>query len=75
MPTARLDVSIFCMDVRAFGKEFDSYVNRARDEHGVKYIRAMPSRVVEMPGTKNPRVRYFDDGRGPSSSRSSTWSC
>jgi heterodisulfide reductase subunit A-like polyferredoxin len=56
-----LDVSIFCMDVRAFGKEFDSYVNRARDENGVKYIRAIPSRVVEMPGTKNPRVRYFDD--------------
>ena len=56
----KLDVSIFCMDVRAFGKEFDSYVNRARDEHGVKYIRAIPSRVVEMPGTKNPRVRYFD---------------
>ncbi len=55
-----LEVSIFCMDVRAFGKEFDSYVNRARDEHGVKYIRAIPSRVVEMPGTKNPRVRYFD---------------
>ncbi|MEK7753420.1 MAG: FAD-dependent oxidoreductase, partial [Acidobacteriota bacterium] len=55
-----LDVTIFCMDVRAFGKEFDSYVNRARDEHGVKYIRAIPSRVVEMPGTKTPRVRYFD---------------
>ena len=56
-----LEVSIFCMDVRAFGKEFDSYVNRARDEHGVKYIRAIPSRVVEMPGTKNPRIRYFDE--------------
>jgi heterodisulfide reductase subunit A-like polyferredoxin len=55
-----MEVSIFCMDVRAFGKEFDSYVNRARDEHGVKYIRAIPSRVVEMPGTKNTRVRYFD---------------
>jgi heterodisulfide reductase subunit A-like polyferredoxin len=56
-----LDVSIFCMDVRAFGKEFDGYVNRARDEHGVKYIRAMPSRVVEMPGSKNARVRFFSD--------------
>ena len=55
-----LEISIFCMDVRAFGKEFDSYVNRARDENGVKYIRAIPSRVVEMPGTKTPRVRYFD---------------
>jgi len=56
-----LDISIFCMDVRAFGKEFDGYVNRARDEHGVKFIRAMPSRVVEMPGSKNARVRFFDE--------------
>ncbi|HEY5282584.1 MAG TPA: FAD-dependent oxidoreductase, partial [Polyangia bacterium] len=56
-----LEISIFCMDVRAFGKEFDGYVNRARDEHGVKYIRAMPSRVVEMPGSKNARVRFFDE--------------
>ena len=56
-----LDISIFCMDVRAFGKEFDGYANRARDEHGVKYIRAMPSRVVEMPGSKNARVRFFSD--------------
>ena len=54
-----LEISIFCMDIRAFGKEFDSYVDRARDEHGVKYIRAMPSRLVEMPGTRNPRIRYF----------------
>jgi heterodisulfide reductase subunit A-like polyferredoxin len=58
---AGLEVSIFCMDVRAFGKEFDNYVNRARDEHGVKFIRAMPSRIVEMPGSKNARIRYFDD--------------
>lgn len=56
-----LKVSIFCMDIRAFGKEFDQYVNRARDEHGVEFIRAMPSRIVEMPGSRNPRVRYFDE--------------
>jgi heterodisulfide reductase subunit A-like polyferredoxin len=55
-----LEISIFCMDVRAFGKEFDNYVNRARDEHGVKFIRAIPSRVFEMPGTGTPRIRYFD---------------
>jgi heterodisulfide reductase subunit A-like polyferredoxin len=59
--THGLKVSIFCMDIRAFGKEFDNYVNRARDEQHVEYIRAMPSRVVEMPGTKNARIRYFDE--------------
>jgi len=56
-----LDVSVFCMDIRAFGKEFDNYVNRAREENDVKFIRAIPSRVVEVPGTKNARVRYFDE--------------
>jgi heterodisulfide reductase subunit A-like polyferredoxin len=56
---AGLDISIFCMDVRAFGKEFDNYVLRAEREQGVKYIRSMPSRVVEMPETKNLRVRTF----------------
>jgi len=55
----KLEISIFCMDVRAFGKEFDSYVNRARDEQGVKFIRAIPSRIVEMPGSRTPRIRYF----------------
>jgi heterodisulfide reductase subunit A-like polyferredoxin len=55
------EIAIFCIDVRAFGKEFDRYVDRARSEHGVRYVRAIPSRVVEMPGTKNPRVRYFDE--------------
>jgi heterodisulfide reductase subunit A-like polyferredoxin len=56
-----LEIAIFCIDVRAFGKEFDRYVSRAQDEHGVRYVRAMPSRVVEMPGSKDLRLRYFDD--------------
>jgi heterodisulfide reductase subunit A len=30
----------------------------------VKYVRAMPSRIVEMPGTRNPRIRYFAPGDG-----------
>jgi heterodisulfide reductase subunit A-like polyferredoxin len=55
------EIAIFCIDIRAFGKEFDRYVDRARAEHGVRYVRAIPSRVVEMPGTRNPRVRYFDE--------------
>ncbi len=56
-----LSISIFCMDIRAFGKEFDAYVNRAREEHGVKFIRAIPSRIVEVPGSRDARIRYFDD--------------
>jgi heterodisulfide reductase subunit A-like polyferredoxin len=57
-----LEVSIFCLDVRAFGKEFDQYVERAKREHGVKFVHAMPSRLVEIPGSRSLRVRYFDPG-------------
>ena len=56
-----LEATIFCMDIRAFGKEFDAYVNRARNENNVQFIRAMPSRIVEVPGSRDARVRYFDE--------------
>jgi heterodisulfide reductase subunit A-like polyferredoxin len=55
-----LDVSIFCADVQAFGKEFDSYIDRIRDEQGVKFIRACPSRIVEMPENNKLRIEYPD---------------
>jgi len=51
-----LDISIFGPDVRAFGKEFDGFIHRVRDELGVKYLYARPSGVTEMPETKNPIV-------------------
>jgi heterodisulfide reductase subunit A len=52
-----LDISIFGAEVRAFGKEFDSYINRVRDEHGVHYIRSRPSDVTEL-ADKNLLVHY-----------------
>jgi heterodisulfide reductase subunit A-like polyferredoxin len=54
------DISIFCADMRASGKEFDKYIGRVRNKAGVQFIRAIPSRVVEAPETKNPRVCYLD---------------
>jgi heterodisulfide reductase subunit A-like polyferredoxin len=45
--------TIFYMDLRAHGKDFDAYVDRARDEYGVRFVRSMVSRVAEHPKTKN----------------------
>jgi heterodisulfide reductase subunit A-like polyferredoxin len=59
-----LDVSIFGAEVRAFGKEFDSYIHRIRDEHGVKFIRACPSRIVETTDNNKLRIEY-PDSEGP----------
>ncbi len=53
-------ISIFCTDTRVSGKEFDSYLNRARAECGVRYIHAVPSRVEEAPGSKCLQVVFRD---------------
>ncbi|MCK4831847.1 MAG: FAD-dependent oxidoreductase, partial [Anaerolineales bacterium] len=53
-----IEPAIFYMDIRAFGKGFERYINRAQDEHGVRYVRSMVSSVREVPGSGNLRVQY-----------------
>ncbi|MEK7813190.1 MAG: FAD-dependent oxidoreductase, partial [Candidatus Desantisbacteria bacterium] len=53
-----LEPTIFFMDIRAFGKGFDSYYERAKNEYGVRYIRCMASTVKEDPNTSNLTIRY-----------------
>ncbi|NQT66032.1 MAG: FAD-dependent oxidoreductase [Actinobacteria bacterium] len=58
-----LECDIFFMDLRAFGKGFDAYYERAK-ELGVKYIRCRPSSVEEIQNTKNLKINYVtDDGK------------
>ncbi|MEE8316412.1 MAG: FAD-dependent oxidoreductase [Syntrophobacteria bacterium] len=35
-----LDAAIFFMDMRTYGKDFERYYDRAREEHGVRFIRS-----------------------------------
>jgi heterodisulfide reductase subunit A len=42
-----IESSIFCMDMRAFGKEFEDYRIRAEEEYGVRIIRNNRIAVVE----------------------------
>ncbi len=57
-----LDCTIFFIDMRAFGKGFDAYYERAK-ELGVKYIRCRPSSIKEAPATKDLKITYQkDDG-------------
>jgi heterodisulfide reductase subunit A-like polyferredoxin len=56
-----LEITIFFLDLRAFGKDFDRYCERARDELGVRYVRSFISRTYEMPDTKNLRLVHVDE--------------
>ncbi|MEN6578044.1 MAG: NAD(P)-binding protein [Phycisphaerales bacterium] len=59
--TAGLEATIFYMDIRAHGKDFDQYYERAKNQNGVRYIKSIPSRIVQVPGTMNPRVRFLNE--------------
>jgi heterodisulfide reductase subunit A len=53
-----LEVTVFFLDLRAFGKDFDRYCERAQNQLGVRYLRSFLSRIHEMPGTRNLRLVY-----------------
>ena len=53
-----LDVSIFYMDLRAYGKDFQQYYDKAK-KIGVQYIRSRPASVYENED-KSITLRYLD---------------
>ena len=57
-----LKPTIFFMDIRAYGKDFDRYIERAEGEYGVRYVRARPSSIQEDETTKNLIITYEENG-------------
>jgi heterodisulfide reductase subunit A len=59
--TAGLKPTIFFMDIRAFGKEFEDYRIRAEKEYGIKMHRGTRvASVDENPANQNLVLRYSD---------------
>ena len=50
--------TIFFMDMRTYGKGFEEYYNRAKDEYGVRFIRCRVPEVREDPETNNLIIKY-----------------
>jgi heterodisulfide reductase subunit A len=55
------EVAIYYMDMRAYGKDFDRYLNRAK-EMGVSYIRCRPSSVETQVDDGTITISYMDEG-------------
>jgi len=53
--------TIFYMDMRTYGKDFDKFYNRAKEEYGVNFVRAKVFRVEEVNGTGNLTLRYLTE--------------
>ncbi len=60
VPT-KLDCTIFYMDVRAYGKEFDAYFDRAKDEANIKFTRSRVSSIAENPQTNDLYIHYVEN--------------
>src|SRR4030042_3692680 len=55
--------AIFYMDIRAQGKDFDLYYERARKDYGIRFVRSQLSRIAEKPKTRNLLISYIDETR------------
>ncbi len=53
-------VTIFYIDMRAFGKGFQEFVNRAKSEFGVEFVRSNPGELREDPTTNNLTISFED---------------
>jgi len=59
-----MEKTIFYMDLRAYGKDFDKYIDRAKNQFGVRYVRSRVAKVTEDPQTREVSLTYeTDDGR------------
>lgn len=57
-----IECYLFYIDLRAFGKGFDEYYERAK-KTGIKYIRCRPSGIKEVPQNHNLKFQYqAEDG-------------
>ncbi|HSM41373.1 MAG TPA: FAD-dependent oxidoreductase, partial [Afifellaceae bacterium] len=61
---ADLDVTVFHNDIRAFGKDFERYYQRAENLSGVEFVRSYVSVGKEIPDSNNVTIRYATESDG-----------
>jgi len=59
--SSSVEPTVFYMDMRSYGKDFDKYVDRAEQQYGVRLVRARVPEIREDPGTHNLTLRYASD--------------
>ena len=59
--TEELDTAIFYIDIRTFGKDFERYYNKAKDNLGVRFVKSRISHVEPMNGDGRHLICYVDE--------------
>jgi heterodisulfide reductase subunit A-like polyferredoxin len=56
-----LECSIFYMDMRAYGKDFEKYYNSAKERHGVRFVRSRVHTINPIPESDDLVLQYSDE--------------
>ncbi|RZB33623.1 MAG: heterodisulfide reductase subunit A2 [Desulfobacteraceae bacterium Eth-SRB2] len=54
-----LDTAIFYIDIRTYGKDFERYYNRAKDD-GVRFVKSKITHIAPVDGTGRHMIRHVD---------------
>jgi heterodisulfide reductase subunit A len=55
-----LDTAIFYIDIRTFGKDFERFYNKAKDDLGVRFVKSRITHVEPMGENGKHIIRYVD---------------
>ncbi len=58
------EILIYYNDLRAIGKNHNEFIENAKDEYNVKYIKGIPNKIYEDPNTNNLKIRHTDVNTG-----------
>ena len=56
-----LDCTIFFMDMRTHGKEFERYYDDAREKHGIRFVRSRIHSIEPMEGADELIIKYVTE--------------
>ncbi len=56
-----IETTIFYMDMRTFGKDYELYLNRAKNDCGVRFLRSRPHSIVQPEGADGLSITYTVD--------------
>jgi heterodisulfide reductase subunit A-like polyferredoxin len=59
--TIPLEITIFFMDIRTYGKDFDKYYERAKEESGIKFVRSKVYNIEAVDSTGDLVVKFTSE--------------
>ncbi|MFX0019261.1 MAG: FAD-dependent oxidoreductase [Candidatus Hermodarchaeota archaeon] len=54
------EIEVYYNDLRTIGKNHNEFIERAKSDYKVHYIKGLPNKIYEVPETKNLIIKHID---------------